>query len=166
MAESSSHNPSSPKITPKEEPITLDKPESPNPFLPANQIEFTFEEIAFTTNNKEVFIRAPTQYKEYLSKFWCTTKTLDESKIWVSTPTSEIRGDIGGKIGVMDQISNKDATILYCLANGVKVDYAKLIWEDIIHKLSKKTREKVVPYPRFISFLLEYMTPEYDNEEC
>ncbi|GJR12213.1 hypothetical protein Tco_0794865 [Tanacetum coccineum] len=46
-----------------------------------------------------------------------------------------------------------------------QVDYAKLIWEDIIHKLNKKTREKVVPYPRFISFLLEYMMPEYDNEE-
>ncbi|GJW30136.1 retrovirus-related pol polyprotein from transposon TNT 1-94 [Tanacetum coccineum] len=60
-----------------------------------------------------------------------------------------IRGDIGRKTGGLDQISNKDAAILYCLANGVKVDYAKLIWEDIIHKLSKKNREKFVPYPRF-----------------
>ncbi|GKD52566.1 hypothetical protein Tco_1281542 [Tanacetum coccineum] len=50
-------------------------------------------------------------------------------------------------------------------SNGVKVDYAKLIWEDIIHKLNKKTREKVVPYLRFISLLLEYMMPEYNNEE-
>ncbi|GKA23622.1 flavonol 3-sulfotransferase-like protein [Tanacetum coccineum] len=48
---------------------------------------------------------------------------------------------------------------------GVKVDYAKLIWEDIIHKLNKKTRENVVPYPRFISLLLECIMPEYDNEE-
>ncbi|GKE14255.1 hypothetical protein Tco_1421832 [Tanacetum coccineum] len=54
---------------------------------------------------------------------------------------------------------------MYCLANGVKIDYANLIWEDIIHKLSKKTREKVVPYPRFISLLLEYTMPAYDNEE-
>ncbi|GKE45183.1 hypothetical protein Tco_1472467, partial [Tanacetum coccineum] len=45
------------------------------------------------------------------------------------------------------------------------VDYSKLIWEDIIHKLSKKTKEKVVLYPRFISLLLEYMMHEYDNEE-
>ncbi|GJX78119.1 hypothetical protein Tco_0324930 [Tanacetum coccineum] len=72
---------------------------------------------------------------------------------------------LGGKIGGLDQISNKDATILYYLANEVKVDYAKLIWEDIIHKLSKKTREKVVSYPRFISLILEYMMPEFDNEE-
>nr|GEU83818.1 hypothetical protein [Tanacetum cinerariifolium] len=122
MAESSSHNPSLPKITPKEEPVTLDIPESPNPFLPADQIEFSFEEIAFTTNNevaliypshpnskyfrkvsdfiskcclKEAFIRASTQYKEYLSEFWYTAKTLDDSKIWVSTPTGGIKGDIG-----------------------------------------------------------------------
>ncbi|GKB71230.1 hypothetical protein Tco_0932642 [Tanacetum coccineum] len=74
MAESSSHNPSSPEITPKEEPVTLDKPESPNPFLPASQA---------------------TQYKEYLCEFWDTAKTLDDSKIWVSTPTCGIRGDIG-----------------------------------------------------------------------
>nr|GEU77655.1 retrovirus-related Pol polyprotein from transposon TNT 1-94 [Tanacetum cinerariifolium] len=47
----------------------------------------------------------------------------------------------------------------------VKVDYAKLIWEDIIHKINKKTREKVDPYPRFISLLLEYMMPEYENEK-
>ncbi|GKC20967.1 hypothetical protein Tco_1023117 [Tanacetum coccineum] len=38
MAESSSHNPPSPEITPKEEHVTLDKPESPNPFLPADQV--------------------------------------------------------------------------------------------------------------------------------
>nr|GEU91240.1 retrovirus-related Pol polyprotein from transposon TNT 1-94 [Tanacetum cinerariifolium] len=51
-------------------------------------------------------------------------------------------GTIRGKIGGHDQISNKDAIILYCLANGVEVDFARLILEDIIQKLNKKTREK------------------------
>ncbi|GKE06853.1 hypothetical protein Tco_1398871, partial [Tanacetum coccineum] len=176
MVESSSHNPSSPEITPKEEPVTLDKLESPNHFLPASQVEFSFDEISLTTNNKvallypshlnseyfeivlnfiskcylhEAFTRAPTQYKKYMCEFWYTAKTLDDSKIWVFTPTGEIRGDIGysGEIGAkgtlknsflpprwrllmgqiiqclggktdgLDQISNKDAAILYCLAN-------------------------------------------------
>ncbi|GJU28185.1 hypothetical protein Tco_1166806 [Tanacetum coccineum] len=96
MAESSSHNPSSPKITLKEEPVTLDKPESPNPFLPADQIEFTFERFPSPPTMK-----SPTQHKEYLCEFWYTAKTLDDSKIWVSTPTSGIRGNIGysGEIG-------------------------------------------------------------------
>nr|GEY66827.1 uncharacterized mitochondrial protein AtMg00810-like [Tanacetum cinerariifolium] len=71
---------------------------------------------------------------------------------------------LGGKTSGLDQISNKDATILYCLENGVQVDYAKIIWEDLIHKLNKKTKEKIVPYPRFISLLLEHMAPKYDNE--
>ncbi|GKA67287.1 hypothetical protein Tco_0767095 [Tanacetum coccineum] len=158
MAESSSHNPSLPKITPKEEPVTLDRLESLNPFLPVYQIELSFEEIAFKTNNevallypshpnleyfrkvldfiskcclKEAFIRAPIQYKEYLSEFWYTAKTLDDSKIWVSTPTGGIREDIGynGEIGVKGILKKS------CLP------------------------------PRFISLLLEYMIPEYDNEE-
>ncbi|GJX30733.1 retrovirus-related pol polyprotein from transposon TNT 1-94 [Tanacetum coccineum] len=72
---------------------------------------------------------------------------------------------LGGKTGGLDQISNKDATVLYCLANGVQVDYAKIIWEDLIHKLNKKAREKIVPHPRFISLLLEHITPKYDKEE-
>ncbi|GKE61853.1 hypothetical protein Tco_1512220, partial [Tanacetum coccineum] len=39
-----------------------------------------------------------------------------------------------------------------------------LIWEDIINKLNKKTREKVVPYPRFFSLLLEYKMEGYEND--
>ncbi|GJV68724.1 hypothetical protein Tco_1484233 [Tanacetum coccineum] len=136
--ETSSHNTSSPEINPKEEPVT--------------QVEFTFEEIGFTTNNKvallypshpnqeylkdvsdfiskcclkEAFTRAPTQYKEYVSEFWYMAKTLEDSKVWVSTPTGGVRGDIS----------------------------------------EQKTREKIVPCPRFISLLLEHMMPEYDNKE-
>nr|GEU37011.1 retrovirus-related Pol polyprotein from transposon TNT 1-94 [Tanacetum cinerariifolium] len=37
--------------------------------------------------------------------------------------------------------------------------------EDLIHTLNKKTRKKIVPYPSFISLLLEHMAPKYDNEE-
>ncbi|GJY81184.1 hypothetical protein Tco_0493935 [Tanacetum coccineum] len=115
MAESSSHNTSSPEITPKEEPVTLDKPESPNPFLPANQVEFTFEEIALP----------PTMKLHFYIPHTLTNNTLR-------------------------------------MCSG---RFTKLIWEDLIHKLNKKTKEKIVPYPRFISLLLEHKMPEYDNEE-
>ncbi|GKB09884.1 hypothetical protein Tco_0843807, partial [Tanacetum coccineum] len=98
----------------------------------------------------------PTQYQ--LADIF--TKPLDELTFKrLIVELGGIRGDMGintfrnalrdhylprssGKTGGLDQISNKDATILYCLANRVKVDYVRLIWEDIIHKLSKKTREK------------------------
>ncbi|GJW64879.1 hypothetical protein Tco_0116763 [Tanacetum coccineum] len=161
MAKSSNptHIPLPPKLIPKEEPNAqpLNRPESPNPFLPALQVEFNFNEITFNTNNevallypshsnskyfkvvsdfiskcclKEACTRAPNQYKEYLSKFWYTAKTIEENKIWVSTPTRGNRGK-----------------------------------DDIIHKLNNKSREKVVTYPWFISILLEYMMPEYENDE-
>ncbi|GJR12612.1 hypothetical protein Tco_0795264 [Tanacetum coccineum] len=238
MAESSNLTqiPSSPNFTLKEEPITLDRPESPNPFLPTNQVEFNFNEMLFITNNevarcclRKAFTSALTQYVEYLVEFWYTAIALENSRIWVSTPTRGDRGEIGvttfrnatgayysneyvdspslaivkpwfaeigyngdigvkgtlkkrclplrrrllmgqiiqclgGKTGGLDQISNKDATILYCLANGVNIDFAKILLEDLIHKLNKKSRERVIPYPRFISLLLEYMAPEYANE--
>nr|GEW42191.1 zinc finger C2H2-type/integrase DNA-binding domain-containing protein [Tanacetum cinerariifolium] len=61
---------------------------------------------------------------------------------------------LGGKTGGFDQITNKDAVILYCLANGVNLDYAMIFWEDIINKLKKKNREKVIPYTRFLSLLM------------
>ncbi|GKC12206.1 hypothetical protein Tco_1008988 [Tanacetum coccineum] len=93
MAESSS-----PDITPKEEPITLDRPKSPNPFLHAIQDVSDFISKCCL---KEAFTRALNQYKEYLSEFWYTTKVLPDSKIWVSTLTGEVRGEIGynGEIG-------------------------------------------------------------------
>ncbi|GJV45676.1 hypothetical protein Tco_1430212 [Tanacetum coccineum] len=97
----------------------------------------------------------PTQYQ--LADIF--PKPLDEPTFKILTV------EPGRKTGGLDQISTKDATILYCLANRVLVDYAKLIWEDLIHKLNKKTREKIVPYPRFISLLFEHRMPEYDNKE-
>ncbi|GJY34785.1 hypothetical protein Tco_0419254, partial [Tanacetum coccineum] len=91
-------------------------------------------------------------------------KDLRNSKVWVSIPIGGVRGDIGynGEIGTKGTLKK------ICLPPRWRlliVDYAKLIWEDLIHKLNKKTREKIVPYPRFLSLLLEHMILEYENEE-
>ncbi|GJU39195.1 hypothetical protein Tco_1192152, partial [Tanacetum coccineum] len=73
---------------------------------------------------------------------------------------------LGGKTGGIDQITNKDAIILYNLANDINIDYANIFWEDIIIKLKKKQREKVVPYTRFLSLLIMYkMKEEYGDGE-
>ncbi|GJT74035.1 retrovirus-related pol polyprotein from transposon TNT 1-94 [Tanacetum coccineum] len=89
---------------------------------------------------------------------------LPDSKISVSTPTGEVRGEIGYN----GEIREKGTLKKSCLPPRLRllmVDYARIIWEDLIHKLNKKTREKIVPYPRFISLLLEHIAPKYDNEE-
>ncbi|GJX74411.1 hypothetical protein Tco_0313006 [Tanacetum coccineum] len=44
---------------------------------------------------------------------------------------------LGGKTGGFDQITNKDAIILYSLANGINIDYAIIFWEAIIIKLKR-----------------------------
>ncbi|GKE06085.1 retrovirus-related pol polyprotein from transposon TNT 1-94 [Tanacetum coccineum] len=96
----------------------------------------------------------PTQYQ--LADIF--TKPLDE-------PTfKRLIAELGGKSGGHDQISNKDAIIFYCLSNGVKVGFAKIIWDDLLTKLNKKTRKKVVLYRRFISILLEYMMSDSEDE--
>nr|GEX73267.1 hypothetical protein [Tanacetum cinerariifolium] len=44
---------------------------------------------------KKAFARAPKQYVEYLAEFCYTAKTIEGFRIWVSTPTGGIRGEIG-----------------------------------------------------------------------
>ncbi|GJZ36503.1 hypothetical protein Tco_0582694 [Tanacetum coccineum] len=92
---------------------------------------------------------------------------LPHSSMYVSTPSLTIVRPWFATIGYSGEIRAKETLKNSCLPPRWRLlmDYARLIWEDIIHKLSKKTREKVVPNPRFISLLLEYMMLEYDNEE-
>nr|GEU49036.1 hypothetical protein [Tanacetum cinerariifolium] len=94
----------------------------------------------------------PQQYNEYLVEFWYTTKILPRTnKVWFSTPTRSTKGEVGvnsfrnfiGENHLLTQeISNKDAMIIYCLANGVIIDFVKLIWDDLISKLKKKNKDK------------------------
>ncbi|GJV86373.1 hypothetical protein Tco_1530311, partial [Tanacetum coccineum] len=173
----------------------LDEPTFKRLIVELDQVEFTFDEITFTTNMRRLEDIGIYSYKRNNGDIGITTLRnalrahyLLHSSEYVSPPSLEVvrpwfqmiryNGEIGakgtlkksclpprwrlmmaqiihylgGKTGGLDQISNKDATILYCLANGVQVDFAKIIWEDIIHKLNKKTREKVVPYPSFFHF--------------
>ncbi|GJX14753.1 hypothetical protein Tco_0206511 [Tanacetum coccineum] len=48
----------------------------------------------------------------------------------------------------------------WSLANRINIDYASIFWEDIIKKLNKKHREKVVPYTRFLSLLMMHKMKE------
>ncbi|GJQ95879.1 retrovirus-related pol polyprotein from transposon TNT 1-94 [Tanacetum coccineum] len=130
----------------------LDEPTFKRLIVELDQIEFSFDEIAFTTNNevallypshlnseyfrevsdfiskycpKEAFTRAPTQYKEYLCKFWYTAKTLNDSKICVSTLIGGIRGDIcySGEIGAKGTLKKS-----CLLTNGS--DHSVFRWEN------------------------------------
>ncbi|GKD36140.1 hypothetical protein Tco_1251649 [Tanacetum coccineum] len=67
---------------------------------------------------------------------------------------------------IYEKITNKDAIILYSLENGINIDYASIFWEDIIIKLNKQHKEKVVPYTTFISLLMMHkMKEDYGDGE-
>ncbi|GKB75809.1 hypothetical protein Tco_0942704 [Tanacetum coccineum] len=125
------------------------------------------------TSAIQAFTRAPTQYKEYVSEFWYTARTLPDSKTWVSTPTGEVRGEIGittFRNALRAQYLPHSSMYVSPLPiTTVRPWFATIGYNgeigDLIHKLNKKTREKIVSYPRFISLLLDHMTPEYDKEE-
>ncbi|GKB72540.1 hypothetical protein Tco_0933952 [Tanacetum coccineum] len=135
-------------------------------------------------------------YQEYLAIFWYSAKALEDSKVSfsilqvvfmerygeeVSTKgtfrksllnprwrllMAQIIQCLGGKNGGFYQIIIKDAIMLYCLANGIHIDYANIFWENIILKLKKNQREKVVPYTRFISLLIMHkMKEDYGIDE-
>ncbi|GKC45009.1 hypothetical protein Tco_1062731 [Tanacetum coccineum] len=142
MAESSS-----PDITPKEEHVTLDRPESPNLFLLLLRLS-----SPLMKSLSQAFTRATNQYKEYLSEFWYTEKVIPDSKIWVSTPTGEVRGEIG-----ITTFRNAFRA-QYLLHSSMYVPPPSITTVEV----ADGSDHSVL---RFISLLLEQMAPKYDNEE-
>nr|GEW14372.1 hypothetical protein [Tanacetum cinerariifolium] len=144
---------SSPDITPKEEPVTVDRPKSPNPFLPTIQGVSDFISKCCL---KEAFTRAPNQYKEYLSKFWYTAKVLPDSKICVSTPTGEVRG----KIGYNGEIEAKGTLKKSCLPSREKIVISLLLE----HMAPKYDNEELTINPTqvfsFHNWILKLNQPE------
>ncbi|GJW07492.1 hypothetical protein Tco_1569915 [Tanacetum coccineum] len=55
---------------------------------------FTLMTSSSMITMKEAFTRTPNQYKEYLFEFWYTAKPLKNSKVWFSTPTGGILGEV------------------------------------------------------------------------
>ncbi|GJR00132.1 hypothetical protein Tco_0523116 [Tanacetum coccineum] len=178
--------------------------------------------------SREPFTKSPNMYKEYLAEFCYSAKSLENSKVSFSIPSSGIYGKVGvntfrnaigahylphsskyvappsinivrpwfitigygetvlvkgtlkksllppkwrllmakiiqclrGKTRGFYQITNKDAIILSSLSNGINIDYAIIFWENIIIKLNKRHREKVVPYTRFLSLLMMHKMKE------
>ncbi|GJU13163.1 hypothetical protein Tco_1135559 [Tanacetum coccineum] len=125
---------------------------------------------------RKPFTRSPNMYKEYLPEFWYSAKALENSKVSFSTRTGGIFREEGvntfrNAIGThylphSSEYVAPPSSDVVSLANGINIDYANIFWEDIIIKLKKKQREKVVPYTRFLSLLIMHKMKEgYGDDE-
>ncbi|GJW17952.1 hypothetical protein Tco_0025388 [Tanacetum coccineum] len=121
---------------------------------------------------RKPFTSSPDMYKEYLAEFWYLATALENYKVSFSIPTGGILGEWFPMIGYGEEVSAKETLRksllppMWSLANGINIDYANIFWEDIILKLKKKQRKKVVPYTRFISLLIMHKMMEgYGDDE-
>ncbi|GJW68738.1 hypothetical protein Tco_0123162 [Tanacetum coccineum] len=96
-------------------------PQQEQPFVVAKQVGFNLKDIILNTNNEVAFLypehnnkdhfkcssdfiskcflrkpftRSPNIYKEYLAEFWYSAKALENSKVFVSTLTGGINGEV------------------------------------------------------------------------
>ncbi|GJT77053.1 hypothetical protein Tco_1043778 [Tanacetum coccineum] len=132
---------------------------------------------------RKAFTRSPIQYKEYLSEFWYTTTALENSKVYFSIPSGGMHGVLGVNtfrkaIGANYLAKSSDyadppsieivrpwfAIIRYGKDVPAK-DYAMIFWEDLLNKLKEKTKEKDIPYIRFISLLLMQRLQDSYNDD-
>ena len=54
--------------------------------------------------------------------------------------------------------------IIYPLITGVKIDIGEVIFNDLVNRLMKESRQKYVSYPRFLSCAIERLLgPDYEQ---
>ncbi|GJR07973.1 retrovirus-related pol polyprotein from transposon TNT 1-94 [Tanacetum coccineum] len=115
-------------------------------------VKLSFEEIALTTNN-EVKLLYPSRSN---SKYF---KTLDDSKIWVSTPTGGIREDIGTNTSVLvnKTKSAKDGLKTAHTDSGTNEESRA---DEISKKIKLKDLSDLIKDIRFALFTLDSLQDE------
>ncbi|GKA76608.1 hypothetical protein Tco_0783069 [Tanacetum coccineum] len=73
---------------------------------------------------------------------------------------------LGGNYSSTVHVNSIQQLIVYCLVTRTKVDIEKINYSDLITKLTYKSRQKYVSYPRFVSCALEVLLgTEYTLDE-
>nr|GEX80992.1 hypothetical protein [Tanacetum cinerariifolium] len=73
---------------------------------------------------------------------------------------------LDGNYSSTKYINSIQKMITYCLITGTKVDIEEVIYNDLITKITSKSRQKYVSYPRFISCALKVLLgSDYTQDE-
>ncbi|GJV95492.1 hypothetical protein Tco_1547069 [Tanacetum coccineum] len=136
----------------------------------------------------EAFTKTPSVLNEnFLREFWCTAisydptppandseeRPLKEYKIKFTVMNGKKPLTLDFKTFVLnenysstEQVNSIQQLIAYCLITGTKVDIWEIIYSDLITRLTNKSRQKYVSYPRFVSCALEVLLgTEYAQDE-
>ncbi|GKB76306.1 hypothetical protein Tco_0943201, partial [Tanacetum coccineum] len=64
------------------------------------------------------------------------------------------------------QVNSIQQLFTYCLLTRTKVDIGKIIYSDLVTRLTNKSRQKYLSYPRFVSYALEELLgSKYTHDE-
>ncbi|GKB07108.1 hypothetical protein Tco_0835341 [Tanacetum coccineum] len=73
---------------------------------------------------------------------------------------------LGGNYSSTKQVNSIQQLIEYCLTTRTKVDIGEIIYSDLVTRLTNKSRQKYVSYPRFVLCALEVLLViEYTQDE-
>ncbi|GJW63458.1 hypothetical protein Tco_0115342 [Tanacetum coccineum] len=98
---------------------------------------------------------------------------LDYAKgTYVSHPSPEVvkaelaKIVLGGKYSSTEQVNSIHQLIAYCLLTGTKVDIGEISYSHLVTRLTNKSRQRYVSYPRFVSCALAVLLgPDYTQVE-
>ncbi|GKB71678.1 hypothetical protein Tco_0933090 [Tanacetum coccineum] len=73
---------------------------------------------------------------------------------------------LGRNYSSHEQLNSIQQLLAYSLLTGTKVDIGEIIYSDLVTRLTTKSRQKYISYPRFVLCALEVLHgSEYTNEE-
>ncbi|GKD73378.1 hypothetical protein Tco_1331660 [Tanacetum coccineum] len=121
-------------------------------------------------------------YQHLLRKFWCTATAYDPNPLINDSEARPLKEYIikllvknGQKLLLLDYKTFVETTrldyakgtyIVYSLLTGTKVDIEEIIYSDLITRLTNKSRQRYVSYPKFVSCALEVLLgPDYTQDE-
>ncbi|GJS05482.1 hypothetical protein Tco_0321990 [Tanacetum coccineum] len=64
---------------------------------------------------------------------------------------------LGGNYSSTKKLNSIQQILAYSLLTGTKVDIGEIIFSDLVTRLTAKTRQEYVSYPRFVSYALEVL---------
>nr|GEV83751.1 retrovirus-related Pol polyprotein from transposon TNT 1-94 [Tanacetum cinerariifolium] len=91
-------------------------------------------------------------------KTFCESTGLDYNQgTYVSHPSPKAVKVLDGNYSSNEQVNFIQQLLAYYLLTGTKVDIDEIIYSDFVTRLTAKSRQKYISYPRFVSCALEVL---------